>query len=549
MAWQLRIHMIDVGHGDSTLITAVDTASKASRSLLIDAGDVDDTNYSPAERPAQRTESSDRVHRYVSSALKNAGGIPLDHIVVTNYDPERYRGMLGLLRADNLHRLTITMGAVAAEEVAQGANKAEQLAGAAAGARAVSLGAYDLPGGPPGAAAAATTIAGYARQAVANYPGPMTEQAFGVWVAESQLAPAAVNAPVSIPPWWAAEIAEAAAFKAWFEMDDIGYPNGSPPPDVLGRIRATVQERTNQLLRRYMPFGARFDTGGLYARTHVIDIGPEGNLDGNRAALVEDAAAGNIIPTSLGTTAGPGRALTRPPALGSEILWNSGPRAMKAPAGAPQVFVMAEGRRLWQRSGGSIGLPPWQQGQPADVSRTEQESIALLVRFGDYLHLDSGDLPSRGAELIATAVTQPAPGPVAEEPFPPGRITSIKCGHHGDNACTSAALLQIAGPSVALISCGALNPLRRPYPSQEAIDRLLAEKSVENVYLTNYRITSPKTPPEYKFVVSGSNGRAVNGSPVHGDVVLVIDESSPSALGAYYRDADNKVRLGDFTLV
>lgn len=61
----------------------------------------------------------------------------------------------------------------------------------------------------------------------------------------------------------------------------------------------------------------------------------------------------------------------------------------------------------------------------------------------------------------------------------------LKCGHHGSSTSTTAAFLKAAGPSYAVISCGAGNDYGHPH--KEVLDRL--EKAGIAVYRTDLQGT------------------------------------------------------------
>lgn len=94
------------------------------------------------------------------------------------------------------------------------------------------------------------------------------------------------------------------------------------------------------------------------------------------------------------------------------------------------------------------------------VSRTNQTSIAALLRFGDVRALLTGDIDlstekrliSSGTELKADVMTVP---------------------HHGSRNSTSEELLENVRPELAVISVGRDNPYG--HPAQAVLQRLKAE--------------------------------------------------------------------------
>jgi beta-lactamase superfamily II metal-dependent hydrolase len=85
MAWNLEIHHIDVGQGDSTLIIAREVGGLARvRSCLIDGGVGD--------------AGTGTVHPYITGT---AGLTNLDIMVATHYDKDHYGGLKALLKEKN----------------------------------------------------------------------------------------------------------------------------------------------------------------------------------------------------------------------------------------------------------------------------------------------------------------------------------------------------------------------------------------------------------------------------------------------------------------
>ena len=90
---------------------------------------------------------------------------------------------------------------------------------------------------------------------------------------------------------------------------------------------------------------------------------------------------------------------------------------------------------------------------PEDVN---ENSVVLLVRFGSFEALLTGDAPARIEEA---AVGRSGP------------VELLKVGHHGSRTSTSRALLAEARPEAAVISAGRRN--RYGHPHAEVVARLL----------------------------------------------------------------------------
>lgn len=93
--WQLEIHTIDVGQGESSLVIAYNDDPKykgrRTRTMLIDGG---------------LAGCAQIIHQYIfqqliTLAAKFKVPVPLDHILVTHYDKDHSGGITALLVADN----------------------------------------------------------------------------------------------------------------------------------------------------------------------------------------------------------------------------------------------------------------------------------------------------------------------------------------------------------------------------------------------------------------------------------------------------------------
>lgn len=97
--------------------------------------------------------------------------------------------------------------------------------------------------------------------------------------------------------------------------------------------------------------------------------------------------------------------------------------------------------------------------QEADIDNYNELSIAVLLQFGTYSALLTGDLEEEGelALLNSGLLTH---------------TTTFKAGHHGSNTSTSAQILQATTPEQVIISCGKNN--RYGHPDQATMERIRA---------------------------------------------------------------------------
>jgi hypothetical protein len=272
---------------------------------------------------------------------------------------------------------------------------------------------------------------------------------------------------------------------------------------------------------------SRFQTGGIYRTAQVIDLG--NSLLNPPPDGYGTTVTGRVLMATYGMQA-PGVARTRlsAPALGAEILWNSGSSAIAAPAGSPAIFVMARGAEAWQAPADST----INSGQ-----RDNDASIALILRFNSFFYYTGGDLPSEGEDLIATAIMAhrlPDPQDDAAEFALPASVACFKCGHHGSNASTSQNFLDTVMPRVALISCGRQNAFH--HPGQDMIDRLHGDENIGRFFLTNCEAGKDHVPAsdgENQLADAGNKSRVAGTNQVpnlrHGDIRVTINTAESTA--------------------
>jgi len=85
------------------------------------------------------------------------------------------------------------------------------------------------------------------------------------------------------------------------------------------------------------------------------------------------------------------------------------------------------------------------------------QSVVLLVRYGEFEALLTGDAPVEVEEAILDDL--------------PSDLEVLKVGHHGSNTSTSAVLLARTSPEVAVISVGARN--RYGHPHTDVLNRIV----------------------------------------------------------------------------
>jgi len=101
---------------------------------------------------------------------------------------------------------------------------------------------------------------------------------------------------------------------------------------------------------------------------------------------------------------------------------------------------------------------------PVDVTQvkdTNDYSVVIRLDYGENSFLFTGDATDESEEAM-----------LAANPASKFKCDVLKVGHHGSNTSTSAAFLNAAKPSLAIIPCGKDNS--HGHPHQVVVDRLEA---------------------------------------------------------------------------
>jgi beta-lactamase superfamily II metal-dependent hydrolase len=497
MAWNLEIHTIDIGQGDSSLIVASDPVAGITRSMLIDGG---------------HAVYGETIHDYLTGPA--GANLPngVDVILVSHYDVDHSGGVISLLLADNMWWIADDLAADALAS-AVGANRPQRVAATTA---AVAAAAW---GGTPGEI---TAQANAARGAVAGAATDAQAANAGIVAAVAGLH---YTNPLILPS--VGQRARRAARAA-----GIAAANGIANGDAGPVLQADIQSALLGSLQSGLPVGARFDTGGIYSNVTVVDIGNTAHMP----MMYQMALNGTVLlGGNFGVNAQVNRARVAAPALGAEVLWNAGPGAAAPAANAPAAVVVARRAQVWQ----GIGQPVVNvaSGQPDN-----DDSIGLIVRFNTFAFWTAGDLPSQGEDPMAAAVMAmplPRPGGVGLTYPVPHRIAAFKCSHHGANTATSAAFLAAAVPRVAVISTGFNAAFQ--HPAVPLIARLHAAASVGRFFLTNCNFATVGIPASNginQLTAVGNISRVCgdNGLPNlapgrnRGNVLLFASQASTTAL-------------------
>jgi beta-lactamase superfamily II metal-dependent hydrolase len=502
MAWTLDIHIIDVGAGDSSLIIANDPVGGNHTSMLIDGG---------------LTSSARTVHNKVVASLP---GPALNTMLVSHYDIDHSIGIAGLLLSDNLLALCDIIAQKTVQAIpGPGYVREDEVARMAARAAAAGMGATVVETNIYGTAAALAVPAGSTDVEAAED---------GVWQLRREQ-PGDFAGVTLIPK--APSRNNAAKQAAYGAIASIAAGN------ALAAVRIATRSALFTALQTAIPTGARFETGGIYRNTRVIDIG-------NAAQPAQSynlAVSGRVnFGGSQVQVPGIARPRTQIPALGSEVLWGAaGPPDANAPVAivisTPMNWVGATTGTGWQGPNPPNGPVFFQGGTPGNCA-----SIGIVLRFGNFTHYTAGDLPSTGEDPIGDRLmnrTFPNGHGAAFGVLP--RIINLKCSHHGAALSSSNHFVGTVDPYSAAISCG----LKHHHPTQRVIDTLNANAQIYWLTNCNYaRLTVPfstggnqvNTPGNQAFV-SGDNVTP-NNTPGRnrGDIRFRILQAN-AVLGAHPR--------------
>lgn len=493
MPWNLEIRTIDVGQGESSFIHVYDDDGDESRTMLIDGG-----------LQAQGLPINKELNDVIGD------GTPVDHILVSHYDIDHSGGIMALLGADNYSSICQTIAIATNDSASLYTERNKRVAAGTAAACAVFLGAYNLPGGGQ-----YLYMARLAAQSAATLTDKNTTlaQAAQIGIDEAENIVDGVN-DMLIP------------YSSKKKRRDVSKTAGYAAAAALATTKpeyeklADIEEAIFTDFNTFVKPNFRFNTNGRFNTTNVIDTGTtEGVPEG-----YERIVRGEVLMSGNKWIKAPDVNRQRStPALGSEILWNSGPQAKTAPVGSPMIFTMARNKKVWSWTG---TLSP--------AIDNNNDCFAVMLRFNKFFFYTGGDLIAEGEDVIADkirSVQLPNPNggsfPIAT------RIAAFKCGHHGANTCTSQKFLDKAIPAAALISCGN-NSYGHPAPG--VVERLHKLNSMRYFYLTGCPTETDYIPatahPPQNQLVFGNKSRVAGGIAIPpGDITLTISSEESEADG------------------
>jgi hypothetical protein len=504
--WDLEIHTIDVGQGDSCLIVARDTVGNNHKNLLIDGGLPDRGFF---------------VNDYVAGLAYVQA---VDRILVSNYDADHMGGVRTILEADNLWQFIDELANAVDGFIPGGLAREYQVAAFAAAAAAT------IWGGNGAGAAAVPRLVGAAQHAISGGETDQQAAAIGVTVVKNN-PPNPYGVRFTKTTATLLKIAEPIAIAATNAFRHL------PAQSVFDAVVATAPITP---LLSLVTNPSKFLTGGIYAAADVLDVGDDPN--GYRAPAGWAAAIGGSVPRGGNPIAIGGTTRRRiTPHLGDEVLWTR-PGTLP-PAGAPMVFLTA-GTELYWPNRRFFGNEP-----------SNDQSLGVIVRHGTFFWWSGGDLPSAcedplGTRLLdATKTGLPDPNNQPNGTFPAAQLyAGFKCGHHGAETATDAAFVPAVHARSATVSCG--KNTKYKHPRQVTIDHLhdnapAGPGVAHHFYLTNCNLQRAHVPFSTganqlnavgnRSRVSGDNNPANGNAGQHvnrGDIVTRVPAASAALANA-----------------
>lgn len=112
---------------------------------------------------------------------------------------------------------------------------------------------------------------------------------------------------------------------------------------------------------------------------------------------------------------------------------------------------------------GSISVLGPVDGTVSDTSDTNEHSLILLYKHGQFSALFMGDAPVASEQAMLDRISPDAD-------ILPYDLTILKAGHHGSSTSTCPELLTTVSPRLAILSYGKEN--RYGHPHRETLEKL-----------------------------------------------------------------------------
>jgi len=166
-------------------------------------------------------------------------------------------------------------------------------------------------------------------------------------------------------------------------------------------------------------------------------------------------------------------------------------------------------------------------------SESNNQSIGLLITYGNFHYLTAGDMESAGEGPLGNALrTYPSGSPLLSAEG----IDVLHVNHHGSRFSTTASYLNNLKPEAAVINVGANG---YGHPHKDAVDRLLARTTYTCDCCDTYQQSTGVTVPAVAGIYQTAEGdttdcRVSTEGTVAGNIVVTYDGSSCS----YYLNGD-----------
>ncbi len=169
-------------------------------------------------------------------------------------------------------------------------------------------------------------------------------------------------------------------------------------------------------------------------------------------------------------------------------------------------------------------------GQTFSTSEENNQSIGLLITYGNFHYLTAGDMESVGERPLGNALrTYPSGSPLLGSEG----VDVLHINHHGSRYSTSAGYLNDLKPEVAVINVGSNS---YGHPHKDTIDRLLARPNLiscacdcsgcSSTCGAATGVTIPAVAGIYQTAAGDSECMASAEGAIAGNIVITYDGSS-----------------------
>lgn len=172
-----------------------------------------------------------------------------------------------------------------------------------------------------------------------------------------------------------------------------------------------------------------------------------------------------------------------------------------------------------------------------DSNRKNCSSIAILLQVGGFLYYSGGDLPQDGENAIAENYRRGSYNLVLPGQGEFAYYMAFKAGHHGSRTATSDCFLDVFRPGYGVISCGDHtygSGKVFEFPAKETVFKLIRRDHIQHVFATAYPNVDAdelkKIQASHKVVVTGFFSDEPEESRYNrsGDMVCTVQAHGPA---------------------